>query len=286
MHRQGRSKEDETSKIMKRDATKIINANGVRSRWNRVNEYKKRFVVATAVFKVGSTVDKLSVEPCSPPAVSGDGDQAGGASRWALLICVPKRDIGDIESHRVLLVTKRGPAVTTPVTSRYRGNSLWRWIYFPVALPGLPLESPGPTVGTWYYGSTGIAHLAGRRGEPSSLVNTPPGTRRAVKRPCWERTKEHCAALQVHRRFCKLRAGLQVREAYKKQAEVHHSIIRHGGRGVKAESRAVFPVCMPCDICSDHSPCTVTVRVRDRQKARRGPRWRLSAGSRLRGAAL
>ena len=72
------------------------------------------------------------------------------------------------------------------------------------------------------------------------------------------RAKENCAALQVPQRFCKLREGLQVLEAYEMQPEPRNEIIRQAEKTVKAESRAIFSTCMPWDICSGHSPAEVS----------------------------
>jgi hypothetical protein len=56
------------------------------------------------------------------------------------------------------------------------------------------------------------------------------------------RAKENCAALQVPQRFCKLREGLQVLEAYKTQPEPWNEIIRRAVKVGEAESRAIFSI--------------------------------------------
>ena len=48
---------------------------------------------------------------------------------------------------------------------------------------------------------------------------------------------------------------------------------RHGA--VKAEPRAIFSICMPWHICSDHSPPNIPWPP----PARRRPCWRLSTGA-------
>jgi hypothetical protein len=88
------------------------------------------------------------------------------------------------------------------------------------------------------------------------------------------RAKQNCAALQVPQRFCKLREGLQVLEAYEMQPEPWNEIIRRAVKGWRGR--------IACDLlnsaCREISvPIIRRLRLRDRRPPRRGPAMALVA---------